>query len=465
MELKTQLTRRQLVGTGAGLAGAGLAFGMAHSPTRALASACATLTPTKEVGPYFVEESLNRSDITTDPSTGVAVVGVPLALNFTLLDDDNGCLPLEGAQIDLWHAAPSGLYSDEAVEGTSGKKYLRGYQISDANGLASFKTIYPGWYSGRAVHIHARIRIFSGTTATYDFLTQLFFDDTLTDAVYTQAPYSSRPSRDTLDAADRVYGTDGAEIQLAPTADGSGGYVAAFTFSLSSANQGDSDGTTTTGSGAATTPATTTGTTTTTTATATTTSVLASLKAVRFSRTVLGSRVMHVALKTGETVGVDVRLLRGTKTLLRTRRSALFSGTHTLKITIPHTVTAGRATLEVIATDAGKNRKPLQKIVQIPTRAESMPADLARPARPRRRPDRWPRSLCRASAAVLVTPIRNAAGCWPPLRTTTCHGPPTGRSPGSQAGCDRAPPTEPDSHRGRRRKVVATGRVGLVRRD
>ncbi|HEX3874089.1 MAG TPA: hypothetical protein VHW26_08075 [Solirubrobacteraceae bacterium] len=376
MEDTTQLTRRQLVGTGAGLAGAGLAFGMVHSPGRALATACGTLTPTKEVGPYFVEESLNRSDITTDPTTGVAVAGVPLALNFTLLDDDDGCLPLEGAQIDLWHAAPSGLYSDEAVEGTSGKKYLRGYQISDANGLASFKTIYPGWYSGRAVHIHARIRIFSGATATYDFLTQLFFDDTLTDAVYTQAPYSSRPNRDTLDSADRVYGTDGAEIQLAPIADGSGGYVAAFTFSLSSSNQGDSDGTTTatgstgtttTGTGTGSTGTTTTPTTTTTTA-VTDTVVLASLKTVRFSRTVLGSRVMHVRIRTRETVALDVRLLRGTRSLLRTKRSALLSGTHTLKITVPHAVAAGRATLEVIATDTAKNRKPLQKIVQVPKR-------------------------------------------------------------------------------------------------
>jgi protocatechuate 3,4-dioxygenase beta subunit len=378
MEHTTQITRRQLVGTGAGLATAGLAFGIAHSPARALASACASLTPTKEVGPYFVEESLNRSDITTDPATGIAVAGVPLALNFTLLDEDNGCTALAGAQIDLWHAAPSGLYSDEAVEGTEGKKYLRGYQITDANGRAALTTIYPGWYSGRAVHIHARIRIFSGTTATYDFLTQLFFDDALTNSVYTHAPYSSRPGRDTLDSADRVYGTDGAELQLAPSADGAGGYVAAFTFSLSSSNQGDSDGSSATGvpagggttssptSGTATTQTTGTASTPATTKTTAETGVLASLKSVRFTKTVLGSRVMHVALKTQETVAVDVRLLRGTKLMLATRRSAVGSGTHTLKVTVPHAVAAGRATVEVIATDARKNRKPLQKIVQVP---------------------------------------------------------------------------------------------------
>jgi protocatechuate 3,4-dioxygenase beta subunit len=375
MEQTHHMTRRQLVGTGAGLAGATLAFGMAHSPARALATACATLTPTKEEGPYFVEESLNRSDITTDPSTGVAVAGVPLALNLTLLDEDDACAPLSGAQIDIWHAAPSGLYSDEAVEGTTGRKYLRGYQISDANGQVSFKTIYPGWYSGRAVHIHFRIRVFNGTTATYDFMTQLFFDDAFTDSIYTQEPYSSRSNRDTLDASDHVYATNGAELRLAPSADGAGGYVAGFRFSLSSSNQGDSDGTSTTPTSSppttagtiGTTGSTTTGTTGTTTTTTTDTTVLASLKTVKFTKTVLGSRVMHVQLKTRETVALDVRLVRGTKSLLRTHRSAVHSGTRTLKITVPHAVAAGRATLDITATDAGRNRKALQKIVQVPS--------------------------------------------------------------------------------------------------
>jgi hypothetical protein len=95
--------------------------------------------------------------------------------------------------------------------------------------------------------------------------------------------------------------------------------------------------------------------------------VSASLKTVTFTKTLLGTRVMHVQIKTHETVALDIRLLRATRTLLRSKRSAVRSGTHTLKIALPHTVAAGRATLEVIATDASKNRKPLQKIVQIPT--------------------------------------------------------------------------------------------------
>jgi protocatechuate 3,4-dioxygenase beta subunit len=296
METTQRLTRRQLVGAGAGIAGAGIALGIGNGPARALAaSGCANLTPVKTIGPYFVEESLNRTDITTDPSTGAVVAGIPLVLDLTLIDDDNGCVPLAGAQVDIWHASPAGLYSDEAAEGTSGKKYLRGYQVSDALGNVSFKTVYPGWYSGRTVHIHIRIRLFTGTTATYDFLTQLFFDDALTDAVDSMSPYNARGTRDTRNAADSIYGSDGATVQLAPTSDGAGGYVAPITFAL------------------------------------------------------------------------DIRLLRGSKSLLHRKRAALVAGTHTLKIALPRTLAAGRTTLRVTATDLTANRRTLTKIVHVPT--------------------------------------------------------------------------------------------------
>jgi protocatechuate 3,4-dioxygenase beta subunit len=213
----------------------------------ALAASCASLTPAKEIGPYFVEEKLNRSDITIDPGTGAVTAGVPLTLTWTLLDEDKGCVPLVGTQVDIWHADPNGKYSDEAGEGTSGKKNLRGYQVSDANGQVTFKTIYPGWYPGRAVHIHARIRLFdSSGNAAYDFLTQLFFDDAITDAVYRVAPYSSRGTRDTRDSNDRIYGSDGSSVLLTLAGDTAGGYLATFTFGLSKTGQTATSGTGTT---------------------------------------------------------------------------------------------------------------------------------------------------------------------------------------------------------------------------
>src|SRR5205085_3183987 len=87
---------------------------------------------------------------------------------------------------------------------TSGQKYLRGYQVTDANGAVEFTTIYPGWYSGRTVHIHYKVRLFSGTTKTYEFTSQLCFDDTLTDTVFTQAPYNTKAARGTRNNNDGI---------------------------------------------------------------------------------------------------------------------------------------------------------------------------------------------------------------------------------------------------------------------
>ena len=144
-----QLSRRGMLGA-AGVAGAGLLVA-GRTPVASLfgagdaeaASSCTSLTPTKTIGPYFVEEKLNRSNITTDPDTGAAVAGVPLAMKLTMLDEDNACAPLVGAQVDIWHASPGGLYSDESGEGTAGKRYLRGYQVADSAGVVRFTTCGP----------------------------------------------------------------------------------------------------------------------------------------------------------------------------------------------------------------------------------------------------------------------------------------------------------------------------------
>jgi protocatechuate 3,4-dioxygenase beta subunit len=109
--------------------------------------------------------------------------------------------------VDIWHCDASGIYSD--VQGvTSGQNFLRGYQVTDANGRASFTTIYPGWYSGRTVHIHVKVRLFdAASNTTTEATTQVFFDDSFTDSVYgSVSPYSSRPSRDVRNAGDGIYG-------------------------------------------------------------------------------------------------------------------------------------------------------------------------------------------------------------------------------------------------------------------
>jgi protocatechuate 3,4-dioxygenase beta subunit len=170
-------------------------------------------TPQATEGPYFVDEMLNRSDIRPDPTDGPVQQGVPLTLVLYVYDVDEGrCSPLKGAQVDVWHANAMGQYSDIEQAGTAGTKFLRGYQITDGNGTVQFTTIYPGWYQGRAVHLHFKVRMFEGSEKTMEFTSQFFFNDTISDQVYSQVPYSDRGTRDMRNDQDGIFNgasTDG----------------------------------------------------------------------------------------------------------------------------------------------------------------------------------------------------------------------------------------------------------------
>jgi protocatechuate 3,4-dioxygenase beta subunit len=194
-------------------------------------SSSCVLTAALTEGPYFVDEKLNRSDIRSDPTTGAVSTGVPLSLTFNVTRfASNACTPLTGAYLDVWHCDSSGTYSDVSGNGNgasgSGKKFLRGYQITDANGVAAFTTVYPGWYQGRAVHVHFKLRLFAGTTKTYEFTSQFFFDETLTSTVHALSPYSSKGKRDTVNTTDGIYsGLSAAEkaaLTLQASVSGSG---------------------------------------------------------------------------------------------------------------------------------------------------------------------------------------------------------------------------------------------------
>jgi protocatechuate 3,4-dioxygenase beta subunit len=163
-------------------------------------------TPQATEGPYFVDEMLNRSDIRPDPTDGSVQQGVPLTLVLHVYDVDEGrCSPLKGAQVDVWHANAMGQYSDIEQAGTAGTKFLRGYQITDDNGTVQFTTIYPGWYQGRAVHLHFKVRMFEGSEKTLEFTSQFFFNDTISDQVYSQVPYSDRGTRDMRNDQDGIF--------------------------------------------------------------------------------------------------------------------------------------------------------------------------------------------------------------------------------------------------------------------
>ena len=195
-------------------------------------SSC-VVTPALTEGPYFVEERLNRSDIRIDPASGAVSAGVPLGLGLKLsqISASGACTPLSGALVDVWHCDASGLYSDVAANNTAGRKFLRGYQISDASGLVQFSTIYPGWYQGRAVHIHFKIRTNPSGASGFEFTSQLFFDESLTDLVHAQAPYSNRGRRDTVNSRDGIYSSGGTELVVPLSASG-GGYAGTLNASV-----------------------------------------------------------------------------------------------------------------------------------------------------------------------------------------------------------------------------------------
>lgn len=198
-----------------------------------LATGC-VVRPQQTEGPYFVDELLNRSDIRSDPGTGEVRPGVPLGLTFNVTRvADAGCNPLGGVVVDVWHCDHLGVYSDVEDPGfdTVGQRFLRGYQVTDDDGVARFTTIFPGWYQGRTVHIHFKIRSAPETDPGFEFTSQLYFEDDLTDAIYALAPYSEKGQRTLRNAGDGIYASGGSQLTLDPT-QVDDGYAASFDIAL-----------------------------------------------------------------------------------------------------------------------------------------------------------------------------------------------------------------------------------------
>jgi protocatechuate 3,4-dioxygenase beta subunit len=194
--------------------------------------------PALSEGPYFVETGLDRSDIRIEPTDGSVKDGAMLKLRFRVFDVSGGmCAPLEGAMVDVWHCDADGVYSGvrDRFADTRNLRFLRGYQMTDQAGEAAFTTIYPGWYPGRTVHIHFKIRTDPQSAQGYDFTSQLFFDDAYTDVVYEQPPYNERGTRNTRNSQDGIYrGSEGLlTLDVLPNEDAEeGGYQAVFSIGL-----------------------------------------------------------------------------------------------------------------------------------------------------------------------------------------------------------------------------------------
>jgi protocatechuate 3,4-dioxygenase beta subunit len=235
---RDQLTRREMLGVvGAAIVGRPVET-LSLLERQAQMPAC-VVRPEQTEGPYFVDERLNRADLRLDPTDGSIKDGALLRVRMAVARvDGSACAPLPGATVDLWQCDALGVYSDvrdfQGLFDTRGKKFLRGHQVTDRNGAADFLTIYPGWYAGRTPHIHFKIRVPAGPGGrAYEFTSQLYFDEAITDQVYTLAPYNTKGPRDTRNAQDRIFAARDSGPQLVlPVTKESGGATYAGTFAI-----------------------------------------------------------------------------------------------------------------------------------------------------------------------------------------------------------------------------------------
>ena len=213
-----------------GAAGAALAFGCAAdtptspattttTPTDSTAS-CA-VTPTETIGPYPSLTDLIRSDIREGKS------GTPVTLTITVVNVNNSCSAVANANVEIWQCDAAGNYSEYGTQRTA--TYLRGIQTTNAGGQVTFTTIYPGWYQGRATHIHAEV-VLNGASVK---VTQLDFPESVNAVVYGTGVYASRGANPTSNASDNVF-ADSIASELATVAgDPANGYTATFRVGVS----------------------------------------------------------------------------------------------------------------------------------------------------------------------------------------------------------------------------------------
>jgi protocatechuate 3,4-dioxygenase beta subunit len=189
-----------------------------------------TLAPEVTQGPFYLTDHPKASNLVQDRP------GRPLALTLTVVD--TRCAPVRDAKVDVWHCDAAGVYggignntgggpgSGPGGGGGAGDfgaarrgtpdNWLQGYQTTGADGTVRFSTIYPGWYPGRAVHVH--MKVFVGGASVHTG--QLFFPDDLSAGVFAKAPYRGAP--DTTNGADSIFRSAGSAALLAPAAQGDG---------------------------------------------------------------------------------------------------------------------------------------------------------------------------------------------------------------------------------------------------
>lgn len=212
--------------------------GTSTSTTTTSTTGSCIVTATETEGPYpypsgEIKNPLERSDVTESTQTGV-----PLSLTFIVVDAGNNCNIVSNARVDIWHCNKDGYYSGYAnqpgILGTKsyvGSTWLRGYQLTDSAGLAKFTTIYPGWYTGRATHIHIEVYVDGVMKKT----TQICFSEAINNTVYASSLYSTHGVNTTTNEADSIFGdslTDLANETVSLTGSVSEGYTGSYTIGI-----------------------------------------------------------------------------------------------------------------------------------------------------------------------------------------------------------------------------------------
>ena len=225
--MENKIPRREAIAM-LGAASAALAFGCGDSPTSptdtttggtttgGTTNAACAVTPTETIGPYPSLTDLIRSDIREGEP------GTPLTLTITLVNTSNSCSPISGANIEIWQCDSDGNYSQYGNSRSA--TFLRGIQTTDANGQVTFTTVYPGWYQGRATHIHVEV-VRNGASVK---VTQIAFPESTNNAVYATGVYASRGSNPTTNTRDNIF-ADSLNSELATVSgDPAGGLSATF---------------------------------------------------------------------------------------------------------------------------------------------------------------------------------------------------------------------------------------------
>jgi protocatechuate 3,4-dioxygenase beta subunit len=224
----TKIGRREALGV-IGAAGAALAFGCGgSSPTSPATTAtsatvdttstnatCA-VTPSETAGPFPSLTDLFRSDIREGKT------GTLLNLTVKVVNTTSACATVSGANVEIWHVDAAGNYSEYGTQAT--QTFLRGIQTTNSNGEVTFTTIFPGWYQGRATHIHVEVTI-GGVSRK---VTQIAFPESVNNTVYGTGAYASRGANPLSNSSDSIFADSLASELVTPTGDPTGGYTASF---------------------------------------------------------------------------------------------------------------------------------------------------------------------------------------------------------------------------------------------